>query len=214
MAELHPPAENATAALDALRECGAEQLDPVRYAYLNALARRAAEQPELLRERLNAKITAQAEQLAAQCKKRKRARAKPDASAANNPLADLLAYLASHGEVSPATPLPTRTTPPALLPGTSSRAAPPRELKSIAYFRESWSQLYTEQQLTQTLAQAPENAGPMNSQHLSLRALKLMRDHAPAYLQGFMSYVDALIWLEHAAPVKAAERGRAKGKKA
>lgn len=210
MAEVHHPAKDTTTAvLSALRECGAEQADPVRYAYLTALARRAAEQPALLRDRLNVKITAQAEQLAAQCKKRKRAKARPEAIADGNPLAELLTYLAAHGEESP-----TDTSPAIAAPRPATPRKPQtHELKSIAYFRESWAQLHTEQQLTQTLAQAPENAGPMNSQHLSLRALKLMRDHAPAYLQGFMSYVDALIWLEHAAPVKAAERGRVKGKK-
>ena len=40
----------------------------------------------------------------------------------------------------------------------------------------------------------------MNSQHLVLRSLELMRDVAPDYLQGFMSYIDTLIWLEHADP--------------
>lgn len=40
----------------------------------------------------------------------------------------------------------------------------------------------------------------MNSQHLVLRSLELMRDLAPDYLQGFMSYIDTLIWLEHADP--------------
>jgi hypothetical protein len=76
------------------------------------------------------------------------------------------------------------------------------ELKSVAWFHETWSKLSTEQQLTQTLAQAPENAGPMNSQHLVLRSLQAMRDIAPDYLQSFMSYIDTLIWLEHAAPIK------------
>ena len=42
----------------------------------------------------------------------------------------------------------------------------------------------------------------MNSQHLVLRSLERMRDIAPDYLQGFMSYIDTLIWLEHAAPTK------------
>jgi hypothetical protein len=77
---------------------------------------------------------------------------------------------------------------------------PAAELKSVAYFRNTWSRLSTEQQLTQTLAQAPANAGPMNSQHLVLRSLEVMRDISPDYLQAFMSYIDALIWLDHADP--------------
>ena len=36
------------------------------------------------------------------------------------------------------------------------------------------------------------------------RSLQVMRDIAPDYLQGFMSYIDTLIWLEHADPTKPA----------
>jgi hypothetical protein len=42
----------------------------------------------------------------------------------------------------------------------------------------------------------------MNSQHLALGSLERMRDVAPDYLQGFMSYIAALIWLDHADPTK------------
>jgi hypothetical protein len=83
---------------------------------------------------------------------------------------------------------------------SSAGNSPATELKSVAYFRNTWSRLSTEQQLTQTLAQAPANAGPMNSQHLVLRSLEVMRDISPDYLQAFMSYIDALIWLDHADP--------------
>lgn len=82
----------------------------------------------------------------------------------------------------------------------------------MAYFRNTWSKLSAEQQLTQTLAQAPENAGPMNSQHLVLRSLQVMRDVAPDYLQGFMSYVDTLIWLEHADPTRPMARSEGERK--
>ena len=50
----------------------------------------------------------------------------------------------------------------------------------------------------------------MNSQHLVLRSLERMRDLAPDYLQGFMSYIDTLIWLDHADPTKPTG-GRAAG---
>jgi hypothetical protein len=52
----------------------------------------------------------------------------------------------------------------------------------------------------------------MNSLHLVLRSLARMRDISPDYLQGFMSYIDTLIWLEHAAPTKPVS-GRATGGK-
>jgi hypothetical protein len=37
---------------------------------------------------------------------------------------------------------------------------------------------------------------PLNSQHLVHRALATMRDTSPAYLQQFVSYVDALLWMD------------------
>jgi hypothetical protein len=41
-----------------------------------------------------------------------------------------------------------------------------------------------------------------------------MRDLSPDYLQGFMSYVDTLIWLEQANPLKAAAARSGAGEEA
>lgn len=190
------------AQLEALSANGAAQRDPIRYAYLNALARLAAEQPEAIRQSLNAKISAAADALAS------RPAATPTEIAEESqasPLADLLAYISGHAHDQPGAsqraiaPTPdNRTTRPKSKNSSPRRTPQGPELKSVAYFRNEWSKLSTEQQLTQTLAQAPENAGPMNSQHLVLRSLERMRDIAPDYLQGFMSYIDTLIWLDHA----------------
>ena len=187
--------------LQALRASGAERADPVRFAYLEALARRAALQPDAVRQPLITRIVREATALS----ERQPADAPPDTGSPRppSPLADLLAYIGEHtrdasGFTTPGAP---RARP---LSQPKGGATPAAELKSVAYFRQTWSKLSTEQQLTQTLAQAPENAGPMNSQHLVLRALQSMRDLSPDYLQGFMSYVDTLIWLEQANPVKPA----------
>ena len=209
------------AQLDALRTSGAADLDPVRFAYLEALSRRAATQPAAIRQSLNARISAAAKELAS------RPAHSPTPAAptsTTSPLAELLAYISQQAEgqadgMQLASALPPRDSLPAAVdrnfrPKTKNTLADPHrpgpELKSIAYFHKTWSKLSTEQQLTQTLAQAPENAGPMNSQHLVLRSLQTMRDIAPDYLQGFMSYIDTLIWLEHADPTKPAA-GRSSG---
>lgn len=181
--------------LETLRASGAAEHDPVRVAYLEALARRTAAQPAAIRQRLNAKLEATASELAA------RPTAPPTEASEGNaasPLAELLTYIGNHAHMRPEAASPAAES--ALAP--HARQTP--ELKSVAWFHETWSKLSTEQQLTQTLAQAPENAGPMNSQHLVLRSLQAMRDIAPDYLQSFMSYIDTLIWLEHAAPIKPA----------
>lgn len=70
------------------------------------------------------------------------------------------------------------------------------ELKSVAFFRDTWLSLSVNQQLSAALAQVPDNAGPLNSHLLALQSLELMRDVSPEYLQHFMSYVDGLLWLE------------------
>ena len=203
------------AQIDALRASGAADRDPVRFAYLEALVRRAAAQPEAIRQSLNAKISAAASELAS--------RPAPAPSEINetssaSPLAELLTYISQQAHAQPETAPPANeaSSPSGDFPRSADnrdfrpnsktpsagRSPQAPELKSVTYFRDEWSKLSTEQQLTQTLAQAPENAGPMNSQHLVLRSLERMRDIAPDYLQGFMSYIDTLIWLEHADPTK------------
>lgn len=193
--------------LDALRASGAAERDPVRFAYLAGLARRAATQPEPIRRPLLAKLDALIDQLA----DHPATLAKADNEPAS-PLTELLAYIARHAhEPLEATPsskharreaAPGENSQPKSTSVSAGRSLQAPELKSVTYFRNEWSKLSTEQQLTQTLAQAPENAGPMNSQHLVLRALQVMRELSPDYLQGFMSYVDTLIWLDHADPTR------------
>ena len=53
------------ATLNALRADGAAERDPVRFAYLEALTRRAAAQPESVRALLEAKIQESIRELAA-----------------------------------------------------------------------------------------------------------------------------------------------------
>lgn len=186
------------ATLNALRASGAAERDPVRFAYLEALARRAAGQPETIRRLLDTKFRAAADGLDARLTTLP---AEVASESTASPLAELIAYINRHTHELPEATQCAMATAPSSPDLSRTRQAP--ELKSVAWFHETWSRLSTEQQLTQTLAQAPENAGPMNSQHLVLRSLQVMRDIAPDYLQSFMSYIDTLIWLEHAGPTKA-----------
>ena len=215
--------DNIPAQLDALRASGAAERAPVRFAYLEALSRRAATQPESIRQSLNARISAAANELAS---RPTLMTAEIAETCSASPLAELLAYISGHAHDQPGASQPAtgtsipqddfllgavnRKTRPKSKTASAGRTPQGPELKSVAYFRNEWSKLSTEQQLTQTLAQAPENAGPMNSQHLVLRSLQVMRDLSPDYLQGFMSYIDTLIWLEHADPTKLAT-GRSAG---
>ena len=50
-----------------------------------------------------------------------------------------------------------------------------RELRSAQRFRDTWSRICAEDEVTQAVEQGPENAGPLNSHMLVLRTLALMR---------------------------------------
>lgn len=70
------------------------------------------------------------------------------------------------------------------------------ELKGIRHFRDTWSKLSVDKQVSKALDQTPKNAGPINSHMLVLRSLALMREISPDYLNRFMSYADALLCLD------------------
>jgi hypothetical protein len=72
----------------------------------------------------------------------------------------------------------------------------------VALFRQQLGKISVQKQVTQAIAQAPQNAGPINSHMLVLRSLGLMRDLSPDYLNRFMGYVDTLFFLDSAETVK------------
>lgn len=218
-----PQGTDPAALIEALRARGAERFDPVGFRFIEALARRAAvhrdEARRVLDRRLAelladygdrfdraageagdtvARAKARFPQAAAAMQQRfeagdfaalRRLLAGLEAQGGDGPLAELLAYIQRHAPTPP-------SDDPAL--ATGAIAEPQGELKSLRYFRRTLSKLSVERQLSRALAQAPENAGPLNSHFLVLQTLTLMRDVAPAYLEQFMSYVDALLWLDQA----------------
>jgi hypothetical protein len=174
-------------ALEALRARGAQAFDPVHFSFLQALARRGAahegEARRLLEARLAQLIASFAEAMdAVATTPNAVAQAKPERS----PLAELVEHLGRHATDAP--------------PPSGATRSPPPELKTLRYFRSTWSRLAADQRLTQALAQVPDNAGPLHSQQLVHRTLTLMRELSPEYLQHFMAQVDALLWLEQARP--------------
>lgn len=221
MADAPPP--DAAARINGLRAQGAHRLDPVRFHYLETLAGRLEALDAAVRRVLEARLenalatyatdfeqakadahaamaqlSADHPETAAELQEKfdagdfrglREAAAKrkenppPDSSAAPSSLAELTRYLAAqfpeHGAGS-----------------LDERFGSPVELKTIRRFRDTWTRLSVEKQLSRAIEQGPANAGPLNSHRLVLRALGLMRDLSPAYLGRFMSYVDALLWLD------------------
>ncbi|WP_088504346.1 DUF2894 domain-containing protein [Burkholderia ubonensis] len=190
-------ATRARAMLDAWRASGADRLDPVRFHRIDALERRAAghdgDARRLLDARLDALLAGYADDV-----ERAGDVNEPDDVAQARPASGALAGLVTH----------------IARDAQADRAGIDPAL--IDYFRETWSKVRTEKQYRQALDQVPRNAGPLNSSSLVHRSLSLMRDLSPGYLQQFLSYVDALAWLEDLAGGGAQaekEAPRAKGVK-
>ena len=101
----------------------------------------------------------------------------------------------------PGRPVPALARPPSVT-GGPAQAGVPRgtepapDLRSLGYFRDTWSRLSAERRVAQSLAEVPENAGPLNSRRLVHRALASLQELSPDYLHRFVAYVDALLWLE------------------
>lgn len=174
----------ATETLAAWRERGDDRLDPVRFRFIEAMARRAAaydgEARRMLDQRVAQLLAAYGDALG----QRGDAAGPPgDVSAVRGALAELIDHIAQHA-------------PPAG-PGLAAGGGTP-DLKTVTYFRSTWSRLSADRRVTQSLAKVPDNAGPLNSHHLVHRALLLMRELSPEYLNRFMSYVDALLWIDQA----------------
>lgn len=216
---------DAQAMLDAWREGGADRVDPVRFRFLQAMAGRSASLDglarKLLDERLAGHLNAYAQLLDADADAETDANpdaepsaernAPPPAEPANDApsaLAGLLAYLAD----------PSLNTPDGE-PDRNRDALGLRDaypdVQMLEYFRAVWSRVSADRQVRQSQQQVHKNAGPLNSNQLVHRALSLMRELSPGYLQQFLSYTDALMWMEqiHAATAPApkdAARGAAK----
>jgi len=187
--------------VDALRLQGASQLDPVGFRYIEILKQRASAHQGRARQILDAKLETAVlalRQRVTQAQEQSQDAIAPPISAQRETLGDLVRLLTEHSLDKPDSRY--------VVPTTTLRT----ELKSVKYFRNTWSKLSAERQVTQALGQAPKNAGPINSHVVALRALALMRDTSPDYLNRFMSYVDTLLNLEQGdrPPVAAAKTPR------
>lgn len=206
---------DALATLDAWRASGADRVNRVRFRSIEALARRAAdhggEVRGVLDERLAVLIAAYSDEIrrveagdgadAAAIRGEARDNAPATANgpptqpaSSGGPLAELVHLLASRGAAATQDEAPTtRDAPP------SHRHERSQDLPMLDYFRETWSKFSAEKQLRHSREQVPNNAGPLNTNSLVHRSLSLMRECSPGYLQQFLSYVEALSWMEQLA---------------
>ena len=184
------------AVLDGWRASGADRADPLRFHLIDALARRAAAYDGPARERLDGRLADLIQAYES---------ALTDAgAAAKSRRSDVRAANAQADRA-----CAERFDPLGL------RAAYP-ELPLLDEFQTLWSRFSADRQVRQSQEQVHKNAGPLNSNQLVHRALSLMREMSPGYLQQFLSYTDALMWMEQMtaaaapAPKEAPRAGAAK----
>ena len=169
--------------LQTLRDAGAARADAVGWHYIETLAARLPTQSDsvqrLLQDKLHRALTDMQQRMATA--------EQPCADNAHcapvpSPMALLLQDMA---------PPPTSGAP--VLAGAGAAENP-----RVRQFRRQLRKIVVQKQVSHAIAQAPRNAGPINSHMLVLRALGLMRDIAPDYLNRFMAQVDTLLCLEDA----------------
>lgn len=177
---------SVAAQLQAWRARGAERMDPVRFAFIDALAARANTQAgdvrRMLDARLSGLLTAYADDLAGWTTPRPM-----DATA--TPVTEVSALRAL------VEALQARTSA-AETPAATVMASPGQASAALEEARRVWTQVRTDSQLRASLNDVPADAGPLNSGMLVHRALHLMREVSPGYLQHFIAYVDTLSSLE------------------
>ncbi|MCW0370540.1 DUF2894 domain-containing protein [Xanthomonas sacchari] len=216
---MRPDRIAATDRLAAWRAEHAERLDPLRFRFLEALARRTEAQQGKVRELLEQKLSALLDAYAAALAAAPQSAGDADAAVRAmqpGPLGALLAQsraaavairagndhganLEANDEASTATDaIDTELPAPSPLPTAATAAArlTAPQLPAVEDARRLWTELRSRSQLRQSLQPAPADAGPLNSGVLVHRALALMRTLSPGYLQHFLSYVDALSWLQ------------------
>jgi hypothetical protein len=164
----------------------AAQRDPLGWHHIQVLTERTRTQTGLAQVLLKAKLNSALTQLQARLAVQKKPYTPPTRHTPS-PLSALLQDMAAPSAERP------------LSPSGQGRMDNP----SVAQFRQQLGKISVQKQVTQAIAQAPQNAGPINSHMLVLRSLGLMRDLSPDYLNRFMGYVDTLLFLDAPQTVKA-----------
>ncbi|WP_225783949.1 DUF2894 domain-containing protein [Xenophilus sp. Marseille-Q4582] len=205
--------------------------------FIHALARQAETRRGAVRDRLHARLAeliaahdarapaagvpaaADARPVPRTARVETRASAAP-ARAARTPRTALAGLLAQLEQLARPGTLPASADRPSATDEALASLGGPPDLKAMGYFRSTWSRLSAERRLTQSLARVPDQAGPLNAQHLVHQTLAAMRALSPGYLNHFLDYADTLMWLERAqsarpdeaAPARSAGKGGKGGK--
>lgn len=206
-------AATVRAQLEAWQASGADRADPVRFRLMQALAARASAHGGAARQLLEARLQELVAAYAAIVQGHDdnvdttTDQPGPVPTPAVSTLGALVQDLAARAR--PAIAAPPNASRP--LPPAPAQAVDAPLVDTLAdYFRETWAKVSVEQQFRQSLERVPENAGPLNTDHLVHRSLSLMRETSPEYLRHFLSYVEGMAWLEQLGAAAAAQKEAAR----
>ena len=186
--------------LDAWRVQGADRIAPLRFHAIDALHRRAATREGETRRRLDARLVALADAYASLVGSAGHARdvaARPGTEAQAS-LGALVWRLTRDGPAREQARADAVDVADARdnAPAPAMPCPEPSPMAALVQARRAWAEARVRSQVRESLGQTAEDAGPLNSTRLVHRALSLMGDACPAYLDAFLGYLDTLAWLE------------------
>jgi len=220
-----------TATIASLLEQGADSFDPIRFRYIESMARRAGGQRILVAQVIAKKACKALEDYqndaAASKAIKHQALVQENGQELYDARADLVA-LTQHldqgktheGECSSDSSFTDelrQQESDVVQSFVGTAVNQRREPTAIRLYRESWIKQNSDRLVVQSVKNGPEDPGPLNSQMLVIHSLSTMRGLSPDYLNRFVSYVDTLLWLDQAGndmqPTKP-KKSRAKPKRA
>lgn len=177
------------ATLAALRAQGVHLREPVRFHFAEGLARRMATQPAAVQVLLQARLDRALAELS-QCAPADAATSAATARQPSHPRGPSL--LGALNQEWAARTQGEREPDPAWCDMEDGDDT----LKSVRRFGVVWEQIAAERQLADAIQHAPDNAGPLNSHRLIVRAMTRMQALSPDYLRRFLGQMDTLLWLD------------------
>ena len=140
-------AETLDTEMERLRLAGAAGVDAVQWHYIETLAARSRNQSKQAQALLQAKLQAALTHLDMRMAAANQSPAEPAAAITPSPMTLLLQEMAP---------------PPATLSGKASFLETHRESPRVQQFRKQLRKISVQKQVSHAIAQAPQNAGPIN----------------------------------------------------
>ncbi|MAP32120.1 MAG: hypothetical protein CMG81_06175 [Marinobacter sp.] len=194
-----------TSLLESLRQSGADQIDPIRFRYLESFEQR------LLAKQLGEETThwRKLEQAVSDYQAKFDGACQPEPTSAvsePSPLSSLLNRLNQTAEPpveAPRSALEQRVfgQPTEEQPQAHPASSPnnPRPLKAMIRAKAEQGNHVLEERIRHAIESTPKEAGPMNAHRLVSRAIAEMQKLSPEYLERFARYTDTLLTLERLA---------------